>query len=72
MSEACDKCGAELVEVDCSACAGKGYFEHDCGEDTCCCADDSDEDCLFCDGLRTCLVCYPCDQILKHSEVLRK
>jgi hypothetical protein len=52
---------AEEVE-ECSACGGTGFDGHDCGEDTCCCADPEDNiPCQFCNG--TGFVAVP-----KHSE----
>lgn len=35
----CGRCGSTLSFVPCENCAGEGFTEHDCGEDTCCCAD---------------------------------
>ena len=35
----CPKCGEQLHERDCDC--EDGYSYHDCGEDTCCCLDDS-------------------------------
>jgi hypothetical protein len=40
----------DLSVVTCPDCGGCGFFPHDCGEDTCCCADDSDEECDRCGG----------------------
>jgi DnaJ-class molecular chaperone len=37
-------------EKACPDCGGFGFIPHDCGEDTCCCADDSDDECPRCDG----------------------
>lgn len=37
--------------VDCDACGGFGVIGHDCGEDTCCCANPFDNiPCAQCDG----------------------
>jgi hypothetical protein len=32
----------------CSSCDGEGYY-HDCGDDTCCCADPETDDMVQCD-----------------------
>lgn len=34
----------------CPDCQGYGFFPHDCGEDSCCCADPYDEECWRCGG----------------------
>ncbi len=47
----CDDCGDSGWE-ECWECAGVGWV-HDCGEDTCCCADPDEQDvyeCEACDG----------------------
>lgn len=37
--------------IDCWQCGGEGYSHHDCGEDTCCCADPEDNvRCDICHG----------------------
>lgn len=39
-------------DEDCGVCGGSGYV-HDCGEDTCCCADPESQDmeqCPWCGG----------------------
>lgn len=36
--------------VDCETCGGTGEGQHDCGEDTCCCADPEPGVCDTCDG----------------------
>lgn len=38
-SEFCNQCGAVCGWVPCKTCDGEGFVGHDCGEDTCCCAD---------------------------------
>lgn len=35
----CGWCGSTLVMESCESCGGDGYTDHDCGEDTCACAD---------------------------------
>lgn len=50
--EECPLCHYEMEHVDCDHCSGDGGF-HDCGEDTCCCADPDDdlnEQCEQCNG----------------------
>lgn len=32
----------------CDACGGEGFY-HDCGDDTCCCANPDEDDLLVCD-----------------------
>lgn len=62
----CAVCGAELEWTDCWHCLGDEAF-HDCGEDTCCCADPDDdlnEQCQECNGQGGYLEC-PC---LPHSN----
>jgi hypothetical protein len=39
-----------VEDVQCPDCGGAGFFPHDCGEDTCCCKDDSDDECDRCGG----------------------
>jgi hypothetical protein len=37
--------------VDCPECQGEGVTHHDCGEDSCCCADpEPNVRCRVCDG----------------------
>lgn len=41
----------EGVWVDCWNCDGSGYMYHDCGEDTCCCAEpENNVTCDVCNG----------------------
>ena len=47
----CARCGSSTVFDVCERCAGEGLDGHDCGEDTCCCADPEDNvDCPDCGG----------------------
>ena len=47
----CARCGSTLMWEDCSNCAGEGVSGHDCGEDSCCCADSFDNmRCDICQG----------------------
>lgn len=36
--EICPKCESHTYERGCHTCGGEGCYDHDCGEDTCCCA----------------------------------
>lgn len=36
--------------IECGDCEGFGFSDHDCGEDTCCCLDKSDDICVTCGG----------------------
>lgn len=48
--KSCDECGGELQWEECYDCDGVGAY-HDCGEDTCCCADpDPNCECPTCSG----------------------
>jgi hypothetical protein len=40
----------DYEEGNCPHCDGTGIIKHDCGEDTCCCAYQYDDECLHCDG----------------------
>jgi hypothetical protein len=55
----CDACGCcEMLLEDCWQCGGEGYSHHDCGEDSCCCMDDSPNvTCDVCDGEGGYMVC---------------
>lgn len=51
--ELCEQCGCcERVSEPCDQCGGDGVYGHDCGEDTCCCADpdEATEECDLCGG----------------------
>jgi hypothetical protein len=37
----CARCGSSLTWESCDFCGGEGLSHHDCGEDSCCCEDDS-------------------------------
>ena len=43
----CARCGSSVHWIDCTNCGGEGMVDHDCGEDTCCCA--SPEENVPCD-----------------------
>lgn len=48
---ACAKCGSELEWIDCDTCGCTGFDGHECGEDTCCCAEPEDNrQCGTCEG----------------------
>ena len=55
----CEACGCcEMVHQSCDNCGGDGVDGHDCGEDTCCCADpEDDQPCEVCDGEGGRMVC---------------
>jgi len=47
----CARCGSSAVFHECEACGGQGVDGHDCGEDSCCCADPEDNvRCSLCRG----------------------
>ena len=52
MTGTCKICGEELEFVPCEDCDGEGFSDacHDCGEDTCGCADPDPGDCMSCGG----------------------
>lgn len=57
------KCGQQKLYLDCWQCCGEGFSHHDCGDDTCCCLDPSDN--VTCDickgkgGYHVCAACHP-------------
>lgn len=56
----CPTCGSDMDWRECERCTG-GYVGHDCGEDTCCCADPEDNVvCDICEGEEGWYVCYRC------------
>lgn len=44
----CARCGSSVTYSECEACGGEGVSGHECGEDTCCCADPREN--VECDG----------------------
>lgn len=47
----CVNCGQDLVIEDCEMCGGFGVDGHECGEDSCACANPEDNvPCEECDG----------------------
>jgi len=60
----CDCGNSTFVWADCWNC-DEGFSSHDCGEDTCCCADPVDN--VICDickgkgGYEVCPLCYEGD-----------
>lgn len=53
----CATCGSDADWVDCEQCVD-GFTHHDCGEDTCCCADPEDNvACDTCGGGEGWYVC---------------
>jgi hypothetical protein len=50
MDTQCGRCGSSILYESCKNCAGDGYFEHDCFEDSCYCLDPEDEVCPYCEG----------------------
>lgn len=59
----CPRCSSDMTWFQCEECGGEIYVEHDCGEDTCCCADPEPnvecEDCHGRGGFYRCLACHP-------------
>jgi hypothetical protein len=54
----CGRCGSSVMFDDCPNCGGEGYSSHDCGEDSCCCADPDDNvTCDICRGSGTIGIC---------------
>jgi hypothetical protein len=46
----CGRCGSSILFETCQDCAGDGYHEHDCFDDSCCCLDPEGEVCVVCNG----------------------
>lgn len=68
----CPTCGCcALVPEDCDACGGDGVCGHDCGEDTCCCANPEDDVvCDYCMGRGWFHVCIGgCEGGKIHGEL---
>lgn len=58
----CPKCSRSMLWVDCWNCAGDGYSDHDCGEDTCCCLFPEDNvECDTCDANGGWYACWECN-----------
>ena len=54
----CARCGSSLGFEDCGSCGGEGVYGHECGEDTCCCADpEENATCGVCSGNGSFPVC---------------
>ena len=61
--EICKKCGSNVYWQECWNCES-GYSHHDCGEDTCCCADPQPNvKCDICNGKGGWWVCFNCDSL---------
>ena len=57
----CEKCGSDVIWIECENCY-EGYSHHDCGEDTCCCLDQSPNvTCDVCNGESGAFFCISCD-----------
>ena len=70
----CPRCHCcELEPEDCDACGGEGLSGHDCGEDTCCCAEpEENEECDYCNGRGVFFVCGGrCDEHGRHLREVR-
>lgn len=47
----CARCGSSMVYEECGSCDENGMSHHDCGEDSCCCADpEPNVPCDLCNG----------------------
>lgn len=53
----CGRCGSSILFETCTNCAGDGYFEHDCFDDSCCCLDPEDDACTVCGGEGSIPIC---------------
>jgi hypothetical protein len=61
-SELICECGAEMDWQECEECGGDGLVGHDCGEDTCPCADpEPNVPCPLCSGEGGYLACFGCE-----------
>lgn len=59
----CGRCHSHEIEtIVCPQCNGTGRYGHDCGEDTCCCANPEENMfCGLCDGCGEINACPICD-----------
>ena len=67
----CVRCGCcDTLWHTCESCDGEGMNGHDCGEDTCCCADPEDnQTCDICDGEGGWRMCLgKCNKDGKHEK----
>ena len=67
----CPRCRCCSYEpIDCDECGGDGVTSHECGEDTCCCADPVDNvACDSCRGRGFFFMCLGgCDANGKHAR----
>lgn len=56
----CGTCGREKEAVECTNC-DEGYSGHDCGDDSCCCADpEPNVTCDICNGRGMYEACPKC------------
>ncbi len=55
----CARCGSSTTRLECENCGGEGMSSHDCGEDSCCCADPDELNvrCDVCQGQGAWMVC---------------
>ena len=68
----CKICGSDLHWEECEGC-DEGYSHHDCGEDTCCCLDQSPNViCDRCNGEGGWWMCYPCTVKSKELRTCSK
>lgn len=66
----CSHCGSDVESEECERCDAEGVMGHDCGEDTCCCADPEDNvTCDMCDGAGQNWRCPKCGYINPPAEV---
>jgi hypothetical protein len=74
LDELCPRCKCCSTDwQDCHDCGGEGYSHHDCGEDSCCCADPEDNvACGTCQGKGGWTICLgSCDELGHHVASVR-
>lgn len=65
----CSACHRDVEREECESCAGDGVRGHDCGEDSCSCADPQENvPCSDCDGAGAHWKCPTCGYINPPRE----